>query len=1293
MATIAFAALGSAIGAGFGGTILGLSGAVIGQAVGSLIGRSIDSALLNGMSGGTRREGPRLENLDVMTSREGAALPEISGRAAIAGEVIWAAKMKESSRTETQKVGSGKSKQKVTTTNYDYSASFAISLGAGPMVHLGRIWANGKLADLSDLVADGRVRFYTGAEDQMPDPLIEAIEGTAPAYRGTSYIVFEDLPLADYGNQVPQIKCEVWGQSGEMEQLVKGVNLIPGSTEWGYMPQVVNRQDRSSGGQITYQEPDNAARYSGVSDWKLSLDQMGALLPNAETVSMVVAWFGTDLRAGQCEIEPRVERRDKQTSVAWTASGLTISTANLVSSDDEDRPNYGSAPADISVIEAIRDLRARGKRVVLYPFIMMDITNDQALPDPSGSGVQGAFPWRGRITPTNGVAVADEVADFMGTAAPADFSVSGDVVTYAGPAEWRFRRFILHLAHLAQAAGGVDAILIGSEMRGLSMVPGAPGQYPFVQALKGLAADVRAVLPAAKISYAADWSEYHSHQDGADLRFHLDPLWADANIDFVGIDNYLPLSDWRSGPDHADYDNEKGHTSPYALDYLKSNIEGGEYWDWYYASEADRTAQNRTPISDGAYGEDWIYRQKAIRDWRSHDHRERIAGVRNAAKTAWVKDSKPIWFTELGCPAVDLGANRPNIFAAANSSEGALPWFSSGIRDDFMQRQFLRAALEWWRDNGGTAVDVDNVQIWCWDARPWPEFPRQTGIWADGPNWYLGHWLNGRAGAAPAAEAITRRLSTHHNLTAADFDVTACYGQADGYPAAAPIGFRDYLQPLEIGLGLQAHERDGKLVVESRASAITVADTPEAFMVDVESGSPFAAKRSAIEDVTATAVMRFYDGLGDYEEVSTRAIIGAGQEQGVATASLQLILDFDRGTAATERLLRSASDGRETITFRLPRSATQVRPGVIIPVMIGNTRARPMMVERVVDGADKAIEARSFNYGGFAATGGVFRPAMGLGVRGSTAVLARFLDLPPLPGSIADEWDLLVAFHSNPWPGSVVFAKSPDGDTGFLAAGESPLRSSIGETQTNLQPGSPALWQASGVTVKMFSGTLVSRPDIDVLNGQNAMAIQHADGWEVLQYRDAQLVAANTWHLTGLLRGRLGTDAVINGAALGAGASVVVLNTALQPAGIDESEVGLPRYYRFGPAATDVTAHTIRPHTGNAVGRRPYAPCHLRAGVTGGDRAFSWVRRTRVDGEADWRDGVADVPLGEESERYAVEVVAAGAVARSVEVTAPAFTYTTAMASADGVSTPYTFRVAQVSQTYGPGAWSTLQIT
>jgi hypothetical protein len=53
--------------------------------------------------------------------------------------------------------------------------------------------------------------------------------------------------------------------------------------------------------------------------------------------------------------------------------------------------------------------------------------------------------------------------------------------------------------------------------------------------------------------------------DGSGRYFHLDPLWADENVDFIGIDNYMPLSDWRDGDDHAD-----AHWGAiYNLDYLR----------------------------------------------------------------------------------------------------------------------------------------------------------------------------------------------------------------------------------------------------------------------------------------------------------------------------------------------------------------------------------------------------------------------------------------------------------------------------------------------------------------------------------------------------------------------------------------------------------------------------------------------------------------------------------------------------------------------------------------------------
>src|SRR5690606_35292711 len=149
--------------------------------------------------------------------------------------------------------------------------------------------------------------------------------------------------------------------------------------------------------------------------------------------------------------------------------------------------------------------------------------------------------------------------------------------------------------------------------------------YPAVAALRDLAADVRAVVGSGvEMSYAADWTEYGAHVAGGDVSFPLDALWADTAIDYVGLDWYPPMADWRDGADHADAGWGDGRSRA----YLAANVAGGEAFDWYYAGAAGRSAQERLAITDGAWGEPFVFRQKDVAGWWAHAHHPRSAGVR-----------------------------------------------------------------------------------------------------------------------------------------------------------------------------------------------------------------------------------------------------------------------------------------------------------------------------------------------------------------------------------------------------------------------------------------------------------------------------------------------------------------------------------------------------------------------------------------------------------------------------------------------------------------------------------------
>jgi hypothetical protein len=348
--------------------------------------------------------------------------------------------------------------------------------------------------------------------------------------------------------------------------------------------------------------PENRHVAYAASDIEASLDELQAVCPNLERVAVVVAWFGNDLRAAECRLQPGIDNREKSTHpLSWSVAGVDRAEAYLVSTVDG-RPAFGGTPSDQSVVDLIGELKSRGLKTTLYPFVMMDIPADNALVDPwTGAAPQPAYPWRGRITcdpapgqpgsPDGTAAAADQIEAFFGG---------------TGPSDWTYRRMVMHYANLAASAGGVDAFLIGSELKSLTRVRAASGIYPAVAALADLAADVKAILGSTTIvTYGADWTEYGSHvvdPGASEVRFPLDALWASPAIDAIGIDYYAPLSDWRDTPDHLDRANA---SSIYDRDYLNRNLTGGEAFDWYYADDGARAAQTRSNITDGL-GKPWI---------------------------------------------------------------------------------------------------------------------------------------------------------------------------------------------------------------------------------------------------------------------------------------------------------------------------------------------------------------------------------------------------------------------------------------------------------------------------------------------------------------------------------------------------------------------------------------------------------------------------------------------------------------------------------------------------------------
>ncbi len=1276
MATILLQAAGAALG-GFFGPV----GAIVGRAAGALLGGAIDQSIVNSM---TTISGAQLSSARIAGADEGTAIPRVYGTMRIGATLFWATRFEEEATTE----GSGGKATGPRVETYKYFGNFALALCEGRIAAVRRVWADGQELDLADI----EMRVHHGSMTQGADPLLEAKqgEGNTPAYRGLAYVVFERLPLDTFGNRIPVFQFEVVRPIGALEKTVKAVTLIPGATEHGYDPDQVTEtvsdgEERIINRNVTY----------ATSDWEASLDELQAVAPNLESVALVTSWFGTDLRAGNCAVLPGVEVRSRtDESKAWRVSGVTRASAHLISKNDGG-PAYGGTPNDAAVVAAIKDLKKRGLKVFLYPFLLMDVPSGNGLADPYGGAEQAAYPWRGRITchPAAGVSgsadqtstARNQIEAFVGSANAGDFTVSGEVVTYNGSEE-SFRRMVLHYALLAEAAGGVDGFIIGSEMRGLTQVRDAGNDFPFVDALVDLAADVRAIVGSStKITYGADWSEYFGYHpsDGAgDVFFNLDPLWASDDIDAVGIDNYMPLTDWRD--DDLTAANPDGMTCADDQSAMMAAITSGEGFDWYYASDSDRDARTRSEITDGLANKPWVFRYKDIESWWSNYHHNRINGAEASGHTGWTPGAKPIWFTELGCPAVERGANQPNVFIDPKSSESMYPYFSGGARSDSQQRRFLEAHLKWWSSANapGGMVDADRIFLWTWDARPAPAFPENTELFADGENWQTGHWLNGRMGAGTQAEVIAAIMEDHGFH---DYAVSEVSGDLTGYVQGDVTSARQMLEPLMQAFQIGARESGGILEFFSRASRS--APTNAVTVVVDEEGEPlWDEKRGQEADFASEALLDHYDEAGGYERASARSRkMSAGNER-VLRTSLNGVLPEATATGAVEEMLRDHRVQRRTLHFRLPPLDIAFEPGDMVAL---DGVEGDFLISRMQTGASRAVEASEYvppMARQLEAT--TSRKAIDNHASASFAPIVALLDLPRLGDGGAMEYAMGAAF-AKPW--SMVTLLSSAETEGYTSRCHFEKPATMGELTADLTSGTGSRFDYSqSVTVKLIFGSFSSASKLQVLNGANRIAVLSNSGaWEIISFLDAEALGEGLWNISGLLRGQFGTeDAMVAGAS--AGARVVLLNDAVKSLALGTSELGLVLNWRAESGAKGVQLSAF---AGGERASTPLAPVHLTgARGGGGDIQLTWVRRGR-DNANSW--SAYEIAMDEPEERYLVEILSGGTVLRSEELTSPTYTYAQSDELADfgAQQSELAFRVRQIGWTVALGIAATATIS
>jgi hypothetical protein len=488
-----------------------------------------------------------------------------------------------------------------------------------------------------------------------------------------------------------------------------------------------------------------------------------------------------------------------------------------------------------------------------------------------------------------------------------------------------------------------------------------------------------------------------------------------------------------------------------------------------------------------------------------------------------------------------------------------------------------------------------------------------------------------------------------------------------GY-AASGDSIRGALEGLAGFVPLSLVEIAGQLLLTEPLGPAAIVEPAEE-NAEAGSGSDERSWRAAASLPNSVSIS-YADPARDFQTGMQRAF-----RPGPALVAEQRALPISIGAGVAKGLaehrLAALWAARATATANLSLSSVELRPGRLVRFegenglwRIERWRLEQMVVRlelvRVV-GTSTALRS---------ATPG--RPVTEADRRHGPTTL-RLIELPSISGSPSDRPQLFAAAAGveEDWRRAAVMA-SFDGGASWQELGQTAGPAVMGAVLDPLPwAGAAMLDEISGCTVQLLNGAmwLEGRDPAALANGANLALI----GEELVQFGTAAPLGGGRFRLASFLRGRFGTEWAAS--AHHPGEPFVLLDPgALLPLDAPASSTGSQvRVVAAGLEDGPEGVPAERVVTGQAL--RPPEPVHLRAVRSGnGDLELSWVRRSRA-GWA-WSDG-ADVPLGEETERYQVTIVGAG-FRREVSSGESRFTYSALLQAADGAAGTIDIEVVQL---------------
>jgi len=512
-----------------------------------------------------------------------------------------------------------------------------------------------------------------------------------------------------------------------------------------------------------------------------------------------------------------------------------------------------------------------------------------------------------------------------------------------------------------------------------------------------------------------------------------------------------------------------------------------------------------------------------------------------------------------------------------------------------------------------------------------------------------------------------------------EVDVVSIADTVKGYVRTNPMTARAAIEPLLSAYQIGAVESDYKL----KFAPLT--GVPAETIIDDDLAADINITRALETELPRRVTLAYADKDADYLPAiqSAQRIKSAGQIVNEISQQFSLSTDGDHMSQLSEKILYRAWTERESFDWALTPKHAYLDAGDVVTLENGGFNH----ITRITSN-DQQLPGL-INCGGVATRASVYSSNLTGAASNYTQqtlvlvgnTLFEIMDLPALRDADATTAGYYVAVYGQKsnWSSGIVY-KSIDSGASWSGLITASTEATMGITTDALPDADAKTWDMTNtVNISMHNGTLASDTVENVLNGANAALI----GNELIHYTTATLEGDGTYTLSGLLRGRIGTEHETGTHAIGD--RFVLLNaTSIYRVSSEYSQKGVANKYKavtngqYLESVTDTTDVTF-----DNLNSKPLSVCQISGSRDGSNNlTINWIRRSRLSGVS-----LDDPALGEQSELYEVHIMDGAVVKRVIQSATNSADYTASQQTLDGFTPgdPITVNIYQVSATVGRG--------